>query len=201
MRKSIRWWMVALVALLLLVPSCTSNNLDESDADVILKVLSINNPKVEGELGTCQGDNSKECENDGDCPPIDGEPTGPCLLPPEPCTITEWSVTMENEALNPNGEASPYNDIEVLNVAISYVWATGDQTPTRHVDIGKVIEAGSTGSVSFFPITPADLVADNTSVELKFTFNAQTISGHHPVSVFGGQGDTLIIENCGIAVP
>ena len=197
MRNSNRWWMICMLAALLVVSGCTDNSLDESEADVILKVLGISDPVVEAELGECQNDSSIQCGVDGDCP-LDNlnNPTGPCILSPEPCTISEWSISMANEALNSSGSVSPFNDVVVDSVVISYDWESGvPVTPDRTVILGQVIEAGASGSVSFFPITFGDLVEDNTTVGLTFQFKAFTISGHNPVMVFGGQGNDLFIEN------
>ncbi len=115
MRRPNRWWMVGLAAMLIVVaPACTENDLDDSEADVILQVLAVSNPLIAESAGTCSGAGQVECFFDGDCvPDTAGNPTTPCVLPPQLCTIFEWSVSMKNEPLSSGANTSPFNDVNL----------------------------------------------------------------------------------------
>jgi hypothetical protein len=183
-----------LAVALLGVAACTENELDESDADVILEILGITNPSVTGqvELGTCS-------VSGNDCLTIDDCPIGEfCDLPvvPGECLITEWSVSLSNKPLNEGGVETPFNDIVVNTVTITYTTQGGAMyAPARTVQLGTVIQASSNGTVTFAPITFDDLSADNTTINLGLLFSADTVSGN-AVSVFGGTGAQLFIEDC-----
>ena len=200
MRRPNRWWILCALAVMLAVPACTENNLDESDADVILQILGVVNPPIESEPGECQNDTSKICQNDGDCP-LDntGTPTGPCILPLEACTISEWSVSMLNSPLNEGGSEGPFNDIVVISLDLMYDWddalgVPGDPT-SASIPVGQTILAGSGGTVNFFPIAVQDIAADQTTVSVTMVFRGQTVSGH---AVASATGALLSIQNCQI---
>jgi len=50
MRGKNRWWILWLAAAVLVAPACSENDLDESDADVILEVMGFSAPAVTGEV-------------------------------------------------------------------------------------------------------------------------------------------------------
>jgi hypothetical protein len=185
---------------LLAAPSCTENDLDQSESNSILEILSVFNPKIEQELGQCQLDTSLECSVDGDCP-IDstGSSTGPCVLPLQACTISEWSVEMLNVPLNSGGGESPFNDIVVVTLDLIYDWddalsVPGDPTSATQ-PVGQTILANQGGSINFFPIAVQDLVADQTTVGVTMVFRGKTVAGQDVSNVTGAQ---LIVENCAI---
>jgi len=194
MRSARYWWILALAAALLVVGGCTDNNLDESDADVILEIIGASTPPVTGQAdtGMCSLSDTP-CLSAFDCP--DNET---CDLPfdPEDCTIQDWNFQFRNEPLNEGGDAEPYNDVVVEGLTVQYFDSGGGvYAPNRIIPLGIVIPAAGTGSVTFPPIALDDITTDNTTVTLVFSFVARTVTGL-TVTVEGGNGALLTIEDC-----
>ena len=200
MRRANRWSILCAVVVLLAVPSCTENDLYESEADVVLQILSVTSPPIESDDGECQNDTSIICNVDGDCP-LDstGAPTGPCVLPLEPCTITEWSLSLLNSPLNEGGGSSPFNDIIVQTIEFTYDWddllGVDPDPSTATIPIGQTILANGGGTISFFPISVQDVAADETTVSVTMVLRGVTVAGHE---VANATGALLSIENCQI---
>jgi hypothetical protein len=195
MRGTNRWWILLLAVVLLATSACTENDLDESEASVVLEILGINNPPVTGEveLGTCSITMSLQCLDNNNCP--EGEV---CILPPPGggCEITDWTVNVANKPLNEAGMETPFNDIVVRRVLASYTNLDGSlYAPDRWIPVGATIEANSMGGMTFAPIAFDDLTVDNTTINVRLGFDALTVSGED-VEVAGGQGTQLFIEDC-----
>jgi hypothetical protein len=163
---------------LLAVPACTENDLDEGDQDVVLEITSFNTPPVTGEieLGFCQLTPAIDCLNNNNCPIGDI-----CVLPPGggECLITPWTLGLTNMPLSEGAGESPFNDVLVHSVDITYDWSPlAIPTFTRTIGLGGVaIPAAGSGTVTFFPITFNDIAADDTGVDLIMRFNASTVAG------------------------
>ena len=195
MRGRNRWWILGLAVVLLGAPACTENNLDESEANVILEILGVNNPEVTGDIGagSCSLNPAIICLDNSDC--VD-QLAGFCEFPNALCTVADWVVDMANQPLNEGGATSPFNDVVIYSVTLTYVNIDGSPyAAPRIVPINATIQAGATGSVSFAPIAFDDLTVDNTTVNVLMTFVAQTVSGH-AVTIAGGTGAQLFIEDC-----
>jgi len=196
MRGTNRWWILLLAVVLLAATACTENDLDESEASVVLEILGISNPEVQGDTGgagQCTGDPSIPCLDNQIC--ADNQ-AGTCDFPDALCTVTDWTVSVANQPLNDAGLESPFNDIVVISVIISYFNLDGSNyAPDRTVPIGATIRAGSIGTMTFAPIAFDDISTDNTTVNLILAFDAVTVSGED-VEVAGGNGAQLFIEDC-----
>ena len=104
---------------------------------------------------------------------------------------------MQNSPLNPAGTATPFNNIVISSVTLTYVdQGGGEYAPPRNVALAVTVEAGSNGSIDIFPLVEDDLVADSTTVDVFMNFVAQTVSGHAVSVVGGGGGAQLVIEDC-----
>ena len=199
MSASKRWWMVLVVAVVMLAaPSCTENDLDESDADVILEILGINNPDVQGDTGagSCSGDPTIICLDSQVC---QDNQAGFCDFVAAECTIVDWTVAVKNSPLNQAGIVSPLNDIVISSVTLSYLEQDGvtAYVPDSTVPLSVTILAGTQGSIEFAPLSFDDLAAggDSLTVDVLMSFAAQTVSGH-AVTIVGGTGSQLFIEDC-----
>lgn len=167
-----RKWNVLVAAIVLIAAGCTGNSLDDADsADVVLEVFNI--PQI---------------------PPVTtaiDASSGNCLF-----TITNLTVTFQNKPKNELGAESPFNDIEMRSVTLSYTWDTPAlTTPTRIVPLGGTIAAGGSGTVSFQAIAAGDLTTGNAghSAGVTMFFQGQTVSGN-AVSARGG--GTLTVNSC-----
>jgi hypothetical protein len=181
------------------VSSCTENDLDESEADVVLEILGITNPAVTGNVGTSTCSISgADCVVDADCQV--GQNGGVCLPPPTgTCLVSDWTVNFVNKPLSAGGVETPFNDIVVSSVTIAYVNLDGTPygPPPRTFAVGSTIEADSQGTGQFQPIAFQDIGVDNTTIALVLSFNAQSVAGHKvDVVGLGTAGVQLSIEDC-----
>jgi hypothetical protein len=133
--------------------SCTNDGLDDgSSADVILEVLALTNPAIQGQLTA-----------------------GVCNI-----TVTDWTARLlaapKNVAAVP-----PFNDVALVDVTISYDWVDGaNSTPTRTFGLGDtIIPAQASSTVNFTPIALDDILnlALPATGELTLTFRARTVEG------------------------
>jgi len=153
--RAIKTWVVVAVLAVVAVgsTSCTNDALDDgSGPDVILEVLTLENPAIEGQLDA-----------------------GVCTL-----TINDWSATLlaapKNTVATP-----PFNDIVMVDVVIAYEWLDPAlTTPTRTFGLGNVVIPASTSSnVTFPPIALDDITPDKIgrTANLLLTFRARTVEG------------------------
>ena len=194
MYREKKWCVLLLAALALAATACTSNDVDESEADSVLEVLTIDNPPVTGEInnGTCSISGT-ECLTNDNCP--DFETCIPPIVAGE-CVVTEWSATVANKPLNEGGDVTPFNDITVTSVTISYTNPDGSTyAPTRTIPVSATIEAGATAQLTFFPIALGDLAASGVTVYVQLDFNAESVVGNE-VETAGLGGEQLVIGTC-----
>ncbi len=164
-----RKWNVLVAAVVLAAAGCTGDSLDDGDsADVVLEVFSI--PQI---------------------PPITTAVSG------AGCTfiVTSVNVTLRNQATN-DVVASPFGDIRLETVTLSYDWFTLPATPTRTLSIGGTIPVGGSGSVSFPPILLQDLSTGyaGATASVDMLFRGRTVAGQDVQA--SARGSALSVSSC-----
>lgn len=84
----------------------------------------------------------------------------PSTADPTSCvfTITQWTMSVFNLPKNELAITSPYNDVQLDYIEISYDWNNAAiTTPTWISPMGGVIPANGAASVSFYPIAADEL--------------------------------------------
>ena len=126
-------------------------------------------------------------------PPVNGttdSTTGNCTF-----TITNASVTFKNKPKNEAGATSPFNDIVLEGVVVSYDWGLGSapQSPATFGLGGTVPANGS--SPAQFAVTSANdlLLHEGQTASLVMTFFGHTISGEAVSATTGG---SLSVGTC-----
>ena len=191
MRRTKGQWL-AILAVLALSLSCASSNIDDTDsADVLMEVVTLDNPPVETQCnlatdGQCSVSGNL-CTNNTDCGGINEV----CILATIcQLKITDWQATISSRPKNTLA-VPPFNDLILQNVSINYAWVDGVSfTPDRVVGLGNVIvTANSTNNVTFAPIALDDLNAglSGKTANLTMTFNAITVEGTRVTQTVGRQ--------------
>jgi hypothetical protein len=173
MLRSKKYLMPLLAAVLLVSASCSNDALDDgSGADVILEVLSLENPAVTAQVAGGGG--------------------GECTL-----EVEDWTASMQAAPKNPLGGVGPFNDLILHTVTVTYNWIDPTiVTPTRVVGLGDVtVPAAGVSSVTFAPISFDDLAAamQGHTSNLVLVFDATTVEGTHVRSSVQRQ---LFVEVC-----
>ena len=175
MKGSNRRFMLALAALCLAVLGCTGSSIDDADsAPVQLEVQTLDNPPVEVTL----------------------DPVAGCVF-----EVTEWSALAGNLPKNSLATTSPFNDIELLDVTITY---TCDPTPSpcpgvtspRVIPLTGTVPADGSQTFTYLPIFTDDinLALLNRTLVLDMTFRGVTVAGDGVDAVI--TGETLVVEGC-----
>jgi hypothetical protein len=182
--------------------SCTNDSLDDGgSADVVLEVLSLENPAVTGEAaqsGFCSLDGSVACTTTADCAGAI-PPAGLCEAECVGFVVQEWSATLGNAPKNvlAGGDSTPFNDVTLESVTITYSWLDpAVSTPTRTVGLGNVtIPTDGTSSVTFAPIAFDDLSLslEGHTANLSLVFRAKTVEGTRITDTVSRQ---LFVEAC-----
>ena len=171
MRATNRCLAATLVAGMVLAGGCAGNGQDAGDGpDQVLQVDSITIP-----------------------------PASTIYDPDQLMCVTQFApatVILRNQHKTEIEGGSPFNDIVMDTVTITYTWDNpAVQTPPQTLDIGGVVGAGKTATISFVPIpsgqfTPA-MVGATVSMDMKF--NGHMESGEPVVADGGG---SLTINPC-----
>lgn len=202
MRRPKLWWISLLGLVLLAAPGCTDSNLDDPDTgNVVLQVITLDNPSVQGDtqLGTCTVTGA-QCLDNSDCDAFD--PLDVCFIDPAAaeCVIEEWNATLGALAKTELANSSPFNDAVMVDVTVTYEWLNGFSMSPYTVPLSGTIPAGGTAQVTFFPMSSEDLaalraafplVARTANVTLRF--RAKVEDGTN-ISV--AQGAQLFVEAC-----
>jgi len=203
-----RWKVSALglLALVLIVVAgaCTSDRLDDGDsADVVLQVLSLDPVAVTAQpetgTGTCSFSGA-QCTVNSDCP-FGESCTGAtgCQL-----TVEDWQVTFQALPKNSVGVTSPFNDVIMDNVDISYSWQVGAPIiGAQSVGLnGVTVPVNGQAQANFQPISAAavnsDPALEGNTADLLMVFNGTTVEGSRVDVVAQGQ---LNIERCPLVGP
>jgi hypothetical protein len=187
-----------LAAVLLVTASCTNDDLDDgTSADVILEIMSLENPPITAQLsqstqGTCEisgtiCDSSADCADDEVC------------IRQQLCEleVEDWTVSIMAAPKNPLA-TTPFNDIVVTHVDITYVWEDPsiDMSPNSF-GLGNVTIPAQTTSVATFPPISSDALmaydVEGKTAHLTLQFHARTVEG---TSISTTTRRPLIIEVC-----
>ena len=178
--RSMKSWMACFGVLsLLIVAGCASGDIDDADsAHVVMQIETLDTPGVTGAVegdGVCSGDAAVSCASDATC--ANAQPAlGSCIGLTCVRTITEWSGTMRNVPKNSLANTSPFNDITLNTVDVSY---PGSGIAPETLGMGGVtIPADNSGSFAFDPITFQGIAGfpddQSASVNVLFTIRGQT---------------------------
>jgi hypothetical protein len=208
MREAKQWWWVGAVVLALAgAASCTNNDLDDAGGpNVVLQVTEFNFQPITGQpvVGTCSVTTTSQCLTTADCP--FGEA---CNLPigEEGCDVTqEWQITFANIPKTEAAVTSPFNDVTLETLSITYVWANGFPSSTVTTGLGLTIPANGTGDLEFTPIGTSLIEAleaflgtggsADAVVTLRFDGH---VADSDAISVTAG--GALILQNCLRPIP
>ena len=126
-------------------------------------------------------------------PPVNGtfdETTGICTF-----TITNATATFRNKPKNEEGASSPFNDIVLRNVLVSYDWGPGNAPQADGTfGMGGTVPADGTAPGQFAVVSGNDLVLHEGQIaSLVLTFVGRTVSGESISTTTGG---TLAVGTC-----
>ncbi len=208
MRAS-KTWISLMLVVFVMTAACTNNSVDDADSpNSVLEVVTLDNPAITGQItaGTCSLDTSRVCVTGLDCagdPGLGVPAGGVCLIDPtgEGCQVEEWSASLGNVPKTELGTTSPFNDIALQSVTVSYTWDVPFANGPVTFPLAGTIPPGSTISTTFFPITNADLSALGATLPLPIavtgfltmTFRGTMVDGS-PVVVTAGE--QLFVEAC-----
>ena len=207
MRRDKIWWAGLLALVLLVAPGCTDSDLDDpDDGAVVMQITDLDTPSVEGETvsGICT-ESGQACLSNGDCDP-EAFPGDTCPVdpsdPPE-CTIPEWTATLASALKNELADASPFNDISMSNVEITYDFESVADPEPYNTGLTGVIPPGGTAQVVFKPITDGRLAAvvdadEARTADVTLVFTGRTEEGSRITRTTRAQ---LFIEACGTIIP
>jgi hypothetical protein len=147
------------------------NGTIDSEPNVILEVENMNIAPITGAIDST---------------------TGNCAF-----TVTNASATFKNKPKNALAEASPFNDIILQSVTVTYVWDNGFVLTNRVFGLGGTVPANGSSSGNFSVINAADLIAASpnggNTASLALVFRGVTVSGD-AVSV--STGGTMTVNTC-----
>jgi hypothetical protein len=196
--------LLALALIVVVAGACTSDNLDDGDsADVVLEVLSLDPTAVTAQPETGTGSCSfsgAQCTVNSDCP-LGESCTGAtgCQL-----TVEDWQITFQALPKNAVATTSPYNDVVMQNVEITYTWQIpGPAIPGQSVGLnGITVPVNGQAQASFQPISAAAVANDPTlegnTADMVMVFRGRTVDGSGVSVVAQGQ---LNIERCPLVGP
>lgn len=164
-----------LAGLLVLTVGCPDNGSldDEDSAPVVFEIEILNTPAVTSQPG--------------------GSPAS-CATPA--FQVQEWDANAVNSPKNPEAITSPFNDIDLRDVTITYTCDAGLVCPpVRTVGLTGTVPADSNVQFKFFPIFLQDIDPTllGTSINLDMVFRASTISGE---DITYATAAVLAIEDC-----
>jgi len=122
------------------------------------------------------------------------------------CTymVTAANGTFKNKPKNQFAETSPFNDIILQNLVVTYVWDDGVAQPPVVAGLGGAVPANGSASAQFSVVSNAALIVDGPNdpagtgraghtASLGLTFNGTTVSGD---AVSTTTGATLQVNSC-----
>jgi hypothetical protein len=152
-----------------LMPGCNSKIDDASGPDV---VFEVDNPLI---------------------PTVEGTKDPITLV----CTfkVTVATASFKNKPKNSLAGTSPFNDILLESVTVTYVWddGLGVAGPTVF-GLGGSVPANGTSTAQFSVVNANDIIGrDGHSAALAMTFRGHTVAGDAVEATIGGN---LIVNTC-----
>ena len=162
---------LALFALVVLasLTSCNSGLDDPDGPNVVLEAENLVIPPVNGTTDTT---------------------SGICTF-----NVTNANATFRNRPKNEAGATSPFNDVVLLSVHVSYDWGPGN-APQADADfgLGGTVPANGTATAQFAVVGGNDLILHEGQVaSLILTFSGRTVSGE---AISTTTGSTLAVGTC-----
>jgi hypothetical protein len=119
-------------------------------------------------------------------------------------TITQSTGTFKNKPKNQFAGESPFNDILLQNVTVTYVWDDGVSQPPVTAGLGGSVPAGGSATAQFSVVSNAALGVDGPTdpagtgraghtASLGLTFAGTTVSGD---AVSAKTGGSLQVNSC-----
>ena len=147
---------VAALCVAVIAPGCSDTTVDDGDTgDVVLEVASVTTTPIT---------TAEDPNNPGSCT----------------ITVTDWTTQLNNKPKNGSAIVSPWNDVLMKTVDITYVWDDPSiVTPPVTMNLNGTVPANGSLGVKFPPIflgdvTPAML---GHSANLTMTFHGTAVSG------------------------
>ena len=171
MRNAKRFW-IALGALgvIAMLPACNSALDDSGSADVVLEIMTITGQPVQSQ---------------------DNGAGGGCTF-----TVNEWTAQLRNQPKNELATQSPFGDIRLVSVLITYVWDDAFPSVPRELPLAGTVPASGTQSITFQPILLGDLDSsrEGHSANMTMLFQGRTVDDN-AVSAYA-TGKTLTVNSC-----
>ncbi|HJQ97217.1 MAG TPA: hypothetical protein VJ826_02830 [Candidatus Polarisedimenticolaceae bacterium] len=157
------------LAALAAFPSCNSNIDDADGPHVILEAENLTIPPVNGQVDTV---------------------TQICTF-----SVQNANVTFKNKPKNEQGASSPFNDIVLENVHVTYDWGPGGQAMgPADFGLGGTVPANGSAPAQFAVVSGLDLSTHEGQIgSLTLTFSGHTVSGEAVSTTTGG---TIAVGTC-----
>ena len=164
---------ITAAGLLLMAAACVSGNADHpSTPDIELQVMVTESPAV-----TAQ------------------DQSGTCVI-----KVNEWTVNFNNVPKNSLATTSPWNDVTIVGMTLSYDFPdVGATLPTRYLPLGEAVTVPAAGSATlkFWPVYLQDLISTpevlGSSGNMVIEFQALMNNGHRFDKAIG---EVIAIEQC-----
>ncbi len=126
-------------------------------------------------------------------PVIQAQTTTTCIF-----TITQASATFNNKPKNHLAGESPFQDIVMESVDVSYVWDDGAVLPNQTFGVPGTVPANGTQSSTFSVVNNSVLTSGAVTraghtASLSLVFHGHTVSGDAVLATTGG---TLSVNSC-----
>jgi hypothetical protein len=173
--KKTRYLMLLFAALLVVATGCPEDSdLDDEDGpQVVFEAAILSTPSV-----TASQD------------PILMSCASPVFL------VTEWSATANNLPKNSNATTSPFNDIELTDMTMTYTCpGVGPCPPQRTQGLTGTVPANGSISFTFLPIFLQDVSAglQGSTINVDMVIRARAVSGE---TFSYRTGAALAIDSC-----
>jgi hypothetical protein len=164
---------LAAVCAALLAPGCADGTVDDGDTgDVILEVANT---------ATTPITTAEDPDNPGSCSFV----------------VTEWTSTLNNKPKNAKAIVSPWNDILMGTVDVTYAWDDpAIVTPPVTMNVSGTVPANGSLGVKFPPILLGDVTAamEGHSANLVLTFHGTAVSGEAVTTT--AYGAVMSVNSC-----
>jgi len=164
---------VAALCVAVVAPGCSNGTVDDGNTgDVVLEVASTTTTPITGAA--------------------DPALPGVCVF-----TVTDWTATLNNKPKNGSAIVSPWNDIMMGTVDITYVWDDPSiVTAPVTMNISGTVPANGSLGVKFPPIFAGNITAamEGHAANLTMTFHGAAVSGEGvSTTAFGA---VMTINSC-----